>query len=360
LVAVPRTMRKETLDEMHASSMAAHLGQASTYTRTKERFFWPTMMKDCMAYVRACDVCEQRKTPKNQLKQGLLGNFEVGCPFDRIGIDLVTPLPRSQKGNNTLVVCTDYATRYVVVGATKSGKACDIAEFLLTKIFATYGACRELHSDQGRVFLSDVIKEITKLWNTKQTFTSSYHPAANGLVEKANGVVVAAVSKLIQGKEDRWDEYIELVAFAINTVPQESSKFAPFYLMFGREPSLPVDVGLTQPKQAIPVVRWLEIMWNARALACENLQRAHQAQKVGYDRTHVHKEFEEGSVVRVFSPRRQIGRCEKLVLRWEGPCRVLEKVTPVSYRVSSKPDGNGRIETVHVSRMKHYNGKWEE
>ena len=47
-----------------------------------------------------CEKCQKRtfplKYPRAPLKQ-----YSVGVPFERVGIDILGPLPESKRGNNT-------------------------------------------------------------------------------------------------------------------------------------------------------------------------------------------------------------------------------------------------------------------
>lgn len=61
-----------------------------------------------------------------------------------IGIDLLEPLRRSRNGKNTIVVATDYATRYAMTRALPSGKAAKpVAKFIMEEIICKHG-CQKL------------------------------------------------------------------------------------------------------------------------------------------------------------------------------------------------------------------------
>ena len=61
-----------------------------------------------------------------------------------------------------------------------------------------------------------------------------WHPFL-GLVERVNGMVKVRVSKLMADHGQNWDETLHDITFSINSQPQSSTKFSPFFLMFGRE-----------------------------------------------------------------------------------------------------------------------------
>ena len=48
--------------------------------------------------------------------------------------------------------------------------------------------------------------------------------------------------KYIQEKKEKWEDFLDTCSFAYNTPKHESTKFAPFEIMFGRKAILPLDL----------------------------------------------------------------------------------------------------------------------
>ena len=59
-----------------------------------------------------------------------------------------------------------------------------------------------------------------------------------------------------------------------------------------------------------------------------NLEKAQERQKEVYDRGTKPRELEVGDIVLLLLPSSE----NKLLARWQGPYRVLDKVTPVTYK----------------------------
>ena len=100
-------------------------------------------------------------------------------------MDIVGPLPRSQSGNQYILVVCDYATRYPEAVAIKSIEAERIAEELI-KIFARVGVSEEILTDQGSNFTSSLLAELYRMLRVHPIRTSPYHPQTDGLVERFN------------------------------------------------------------------------------------------------------------------------------------------------------------------------------
>lgn len=47
---------------------------------------------------------------------------------------------------------------------------------------------------------------------------------------------------MVNEHQNNWDDYLEDVAFSIRTQRQKSTKYTPFFLMFGREARTPLEV----------------------------------------------------------------------------------------------------------------------
>ncbi len=98
-----------------------------------------------------------------------------------------------------------------------------------------------VQSDQGREFLNSVNDHLFKATGIKHIVSLAYHPQTNGLVERFNQTVQRSLLKMVQESEKKWENYLESVLFAYRTSKQASTKYSPFFLLYGREPRLPVD-----------------------------------------------------------------------------------------------------------------------
>ena len=127
----------------------AHLGVETTYTKIKERYYWPNMYNDIRNYIETCDNC-QRREPITR-KEELLP-LKVRAPFDKIGIDIKGPLPLTTKRNRYIVVAMDYFTKWPKAQAIPDAKAETVAKFVFESIICRHGVPKEILSDRGTSF----------------------------------------------------------------------------------------------------------------------------------------------------------------------------------------------------------------
>ena len=99
-----------------------------------------------------------------------------------------------------------------------------------------------MHSDQGQQFESHIIQELCKLLNIKKSRTTPYHPMGNGTTERFNRTLLKMLGTLENDMKSDWKSHIPALVHAYNSMPQETTGYSPYFLMFGREPRLPVDV----------------------------------------------------------------------------------------------------------------------
>ena len=184
--------------------------------------------------------CQMRKTPRN-CKPAPLLPIPVDGAFDRVAVDCLGPFPESYSGN-CYVVFSDYLTRWPEAFAVSTIQATVIAKLLVNEIFCCHGSPKTLLSDHGKNFLSKLVCEVCKLLAIDKLNTSPYHPMTDGLVERFNSFISQSLSMYISANQKDWDEFLPSILFAYHTLLQATTGDSPFYLLYGREPRLPLDV----------------------------------------------------------------------------------------------------------------------
>ncbi len=156
-----------------------------------------------------------------------------------------------------------------------------------------------------------------------------------------------------------WDKMLPYVLFGIREVPQASTGFTPFELLFGRQPRGLLDVAREawehQPaahRSTLEHVREMrERIDRVMPLVREHLTKAQQAQQRHYDRAAQPREFQPGDHVMVLVP---TTAC-KFLATWQGPYTVTEKVGPVTYRVR-QPGRRKEDQLYHINLLKRWVG----
>ena len=178
-------MREQILRELHEGVASGHLGQDKTLHRLKERFYWPGHFNDVRDWCQTCATCATRKSPSHSPRSPL-GTITANYPTQIMAVDLVGPLPESDKGNCYIMVVGDYFSRWMEAIPIPNQEASTVVERLVDEVFMRFSAPEQLHSDQGRQFESQLLSEVCKLLHIHKTRTTPYHPQSDGLVERFN------------------------------------------------------------------------------------------------------------------------------------------------------------------------------
>ena len=158
----------------------------------------------------------------------------IDKPFKRVAIDLVGPIGRlSEDGHRYILTLVDFATRYPEAVPLKTIDTKTVAGALVD-IVSSLGVHEEILSDLGTQFVSECVKEVARHLCIKQFTTTPNHPMCNGLTEKFNGTIKSMLKRLCSEQPRQWHRYINPLLFAYREVPQESTGFSPFELLYGR------------------------------------------------------------------------------------------------------------------------------
>ncbi|GBO34796.1 Transposon Ty3-I Gag-Pol polyprotein [Araneus ventricosus] len=333
LLVIPKQLRRDVLKSLHDAPTSGHLGLAKTYDRIRRKYCWPGLYGSVRRYVSHFRECQRRKSPP-QLPSGQLHPIKLpDIPFNKIGVDLLGRFPLTRNGNRWIIVCTDYLTRFTVTKALPTAEATEIAKFLVEEIILKHGAPREMISDRGRSFLSNLVKDINQLCQTSHLLTTAYHPQTNGLTERFNKTLADMLSMYVDVEQRNWDTILPFVTFAYNSAKQDTTGFSPFFLVHGRDIVTPLDVILphdTENHADNYVQQMITRAEEARQLAKLHILDAQAVDKRRYDERHRPVNYNVGDLVWVFTPVRKVGLSENLLRRYFGPYRITRRLSGVT------------------------------
>lgn len=352
-VILPSNCIDTVLRYLH--SEMGHPGRDKTLNLVRDRFFWNGMTVDVDNFIKNCKNCLLRKS---QPERAPLVNIQTYQPLELVCIDYLTLEP-SKGGIQNILVITDHFTKYAQAIPTRNQTARTTAEALFNNFILHYGIPSKLHSDQGAQFESNVIKELCNIMNIDKSRTTPYHPMGNGVCERFNRTLLKMLGTLETEQKSDWKSYIKPLVHAYNCMRQESTGFSPFFLMFGREPKLPVDIvfGLEKEKdnQNQPKTKYVESfqkkLKKSYDIVHTSTAKAKERQKSHYDNK------TRGAVIqigdRVLVKILSFDGKHKLANKWEeDPYKVLSKPNPdIPVYVVQKENGEGRKRTLHRNNL---------
>ena len=174
---------KANSHHLHDDPAAGHLGLEKTISRVQQRFHWVNYRNLIELWIKSCVPCQARKNPPKPTRAAKK-QFPAGHPNQRIGIDFLGLVRRSDSGNAYVLVIAYYFIKCTEAFATADMCMETVADILVNQYMARFGIVREKISDK----------------------------------------------------------YLQLVMLAYRSSVQESTGFSPACLTFGREIELPCDL----------------------------------------------------------------------------------------------------------------------
>ena len=354
-IALPQQFRQRVMELGHSIPWAGHMASQKTLNRIGSRFVWPGMYTQVSQFCASCEIC-QLTSAKGVTRAQLQSLPIIDTPFERIGMDIVGPLEKSSSGHRYILVICDYATRYPEAFPLRSFKARQVADCLL-QLFSRVGIPKEILTDCGTNFLSKLLQQVYQLLGVKGIKTTPYHPQTDGLVERYNRTMKNMLRKFVSHTGSDWNRWLPYLLFAYREVPQASTGFSPFELLYGRQVRGPLDLLRDYWERSNPegenvvayVVKMRERLEQMTALAHEHMESAQRNQKVWYDRKARERVFHPGQKVLLLLP---TSDC-KLLTKWHGPYEISKRVGKVTYELFM-PDRFKKYQTFHVNLLKEF------
>ncbi|XP_065664643.1 uncharacterized protein LOC136086278 [Hydra vulgaris] len=163
----------------------------------------------------------------------------------QVGVDLIK-LPESNRFNYVIVLI-DYFSKWTEAEPLMNKAAVSVAAFLC-RVICRHGCFQIQVNDQGREFVNSVSIVLHDMTGVQQRVTSADHPQANGLLERQNQTIKKAIVKVLNENFKSWASVLDEILFALCVKVHDSMGYSPFYLMYNRQPYLPIDVKYTNVK----------------------------------------------------------------------------------------------------------------
>ena len=191
-LVVPASLKEQAMLWHHDIPSAGHQGVDRTKAKLKEKFFWVRLSRDVTSYVLTCSVCSLNKKNKRYRKVPMT-EYQAGAPMERVHIDFIGPLPKTERGNEHCLMMVDQFTKWVECVPLPSQKAEVTARAAIDEFFSRFGCPLQLFSDQGRNFESKLFEALCDALQIHKARTTPYRPAANGQSERFNRTLMDAV-----------------------------------------------------------------------------------------------------------------------------------------------------------------------
>ena len=336
--------QQKVINEFHDSQWAGHRGVWATFSKIKERYWWPGMYKDIANFVSTCVKCQVYS--KIRHRDGLHPTYSPSIHFKWM-VDLIS-MPLGVGQVKYLVLAREDLTNQVEGRALRGKSTKTVCQFLLEDVICRYGCIGQVIADRGELN-SEEAQCFFQKHGIRLSLTTAYNPEANGKIERGHSPIIRALIKACDGKVREWPTLLPYALWADRTTHSSVTGFMPAELMLGQKPIMPTEEDLitwaTLPwedemsrEDLLSVrIRQLERRPEDVSAAAERLRYARERNKAHFDKTHRlrPKKVEEGDWVLVYdsSLDHQHSSLRKFARRWFGPYVVWKTYDNGTYRL---------------------------
>ncbi|MCG8113098.1 MAG: RNase H-like domain-containing protein [Candidatus Thiodiazotropha taylori] len=296
-VIVPIKLRNKLLEELHNG----HIGIVKMKELSRSYFWWPKLDSDIEQLARSCSGCQiNQKAPK---KASLHPWEWPSAPWERIHIDFAGPFL-----GHMFFIAVDAHSKWPeihVMNSITSTKTIDV----LRQIFARFGVVKQIVSDNGPTFTSELFQTFVKNNGIIHKTSVPWHPATQGLVERFVQTFKLAM-KSASADSSSLNQKIGSFLLAYRNAPHATTNESPAKLFLGRNLRSRLDLIKPNVRDTVEKKQF------------ESLTEPKRPQ------------FNEGENVMV-RDYRDNGK------KWTS-AKITEKKGPLSYKVMTEDQGNWR------------------
>jgi len=248
--AVPFAGRKHRCDlrryvvlTYHITPMSGHRGRDKTLEAIMTSgLWWSDMGSTVNQVVSNCWECRKEKAVP--YVSGLQRSRDYDGPFRYLIIDFVGPIrPVTPRGHEYMFTCVCAFSGWYWAVPTKTSTSAEAALVLAERVlFDLAGIPVYLGSDRALAFVEGVISELAARFGMSQVLGSSFHPEAQGAVERPHRTYRALCRSFIAEFSGEWDTLAALFAWTVRTTSKDfNGQYTPYEVILGMKPRMSLD-----------------------------------------------------------------------------------------------------------------------
>ncbi|XP_004295240.1 PREDICTED: uncharacterized protein LOC101311949 [Fragaria vesca subsp. vesca] len=334
---VYRNEAKRIMREVHCGVCGSHqAGPKMRWLIRRHGYYWPTILKDCIALAKGCQDCQAHGPHK------------------------------------FIIVATDFFTKWVEAEPLKVASANSVRNFIFRNIIFRFGIPECIVTDRGAAFMADSVVQYLHDYDIKLLHSTPYYAQSNGQAEASNKVILGILRKMLELNLRVWNEELYHTLWAYRTSKRGPTDTTPYALMYGHDAVLPLEINIAslrvQEQHQLLGEDYVQAMWQEledldehRVTAFNNLVLKKQRIVRSYDKVTRGRSYAEGQKVwRAVLPlgEKTDGR-GKWSAQWEGPF-IIHRILPKGAYHLRDLDGTIHRNPINGRFLKrHIAGVWE-
>lgn len=247
---VPLPLRRPVFNTLHG---LAHPGIRATRKLIAARYFWPNMNKDANSWAKECVACQKSKVQRHT-KTPFERIIPPNSRFEHLHLDIVGPMPPSE-GYSYVLTLVDRFSRWPEAYPIKDISAATVAKTLFREYIPRFGVPARISTDRGTQFESRMFNDLMKFLGSQRIRTTSYHPQANGMVERFHRTFKAAIMARCK---QRWTEELPIILLGIRTAVKEELGCSAAEMLYGQTLHVPGELFVDTPEIDIAAESFVE------------------------------------------------------------------------------------------------------
>ena len=240
---IPSHLQQQIIKDYHENG---HFAVDKVFQAIREKYYWPNLYKQIKEYIDKCIQCKVRNMQPH--KAPLQETSIPAYPMAVLALDLSGPYRKTLSGNVYICSFIDVYSGWLEAYAIPDKSADTIVTVLLEEIIVRHSTPLKIISDNGTEFVNRSFAETLKRMNIIHAKTSFYHPTGNARVERSHRVLHDCLAKIMEGQVDNWDTVLNSALYAMRCQISKTTKMSPFFLLYNRQPVLPID-NILQPRR---------------------------------------------------------------------------------------------------------------
>lgn len=310
------------IEEFHNTPIGGHQGVSRTIKRIKQHHNWLGLKKDVQVFISSCSSCQKNKSTNTTIQQPMIITTTASRPFERISLDIVGPLPISDKQNSYILTTQDDLTKFSAAFPLRTHDANSVAKALVEGFICQHGIPEIILTDCGTEFLSKLFKECCKLLQIEKINTTPYHPQSNGSLERSHRTLTEYLRHYVQNHQRNWDDYVAFAMFVYNTTVHTTTKYQPYELVYGFPASIPHTLSrnpTTSYNYDEYAAELKQKLQESHKIVRDTIISSKEKSKEKYDKNNCQIEVNVGDKVWIKNHKQK----GKLAQKWLGPFPVI-------------------------------------
>ena len=249
---IPLELRNAVMHAYH--DRAGHAGHKACERRLLQHVWWPNMRTQTKQYIRRCSTCGFTKLTRVQAGEArTVGNGDHPgdvWTFDITYIEKRHNIPEaSELYHPRILLCfICRASRFAEAFELEEDPTSDeVIDIFVREIVRRYSFPRAMTCDRGTNLMQGEAPGFYKSMGVQLVPSDSHMHNVAGLVERFNASIKDLLKVYMQDTHDedvigpRWWRYLPYALLAHNSTINGDTGYSPFYLMYGRDPNLPLQ-----------------------------------------------------------------------------------------------------------------------